>query len=204
MEIIMTETTRPITLVGQAAPEFKAQAVSNGEIKEVSLSDFDGKWKVLFFYPLDFTFVCPTEITAFSDKIQMFKDMNCEVIGCSVDSQFSHLAWTQQPRNKGGLGEINYPILADITKNIARDYGVLMNESVAFRGTFIIDNNNVVQHCSINNLSVGRNVEEIARLVEGYQYTATHGEVCPAGWHKGENTMKPDPKGSQEYFNKLD
>lgn len=199
----MTEKVYPTTLVGKQAPDFKGNAVVNGAIKEISLSDFNGKWKVLFFYPLDFTFVCPTEITAFSDKINMFKDMNCEVIGCSVDSEFSHLAWTQQPRNKGGLGEINYPLLADLTKEVARSYGVLMDEAVAFRGTFIIDDNNVVQHCSINNLSVGRNVEEIARLVEGYQYTAKHGEVCPAGWNKGGDTMKADPKGSQEYFNKL-
>lgn len=198
-----TETVYPTTLVGKEAPEFKGQAVVNGDIKEISLSDFKGKWKVLFFYPLDFTFVCPTEITSFSDKVQMFKDMNCEVIGCSVDSQFSHLAWTKQPRNDGGLGEINYPLLADITKNISRSYGVLMDDAVAFRGTFVIDDNNIVQHCSINNLSVGRNVEEIARLVEGYQYTAKHGEVCPAGWNKGSDTMKPDPKGSKEYFNKL-
>ncbi|WP_127714670.1 peroxiredoxin [Halobacteriovorax sp. HLS] len=198
-----TETVYPTTLVGKSAPEFKGNAVVNGEIKEIALSDYKGKWKVLFFYPLDFTFVCPTEITAFSDKIKMFKDMNCEVIGCSVDSEFSHLAWTQQPRNKGGLGEIAYPLLADLTKEVARSYGVLMDDAVAFRGTFIIDDNNIVQQCSINNLSVGRNVEEIARLVEGYQYTAKHGEVCPAGWNKGADTMKPDPTGSQEYFNKL-
>ena len=198
-----TETVYPTSLVGKEAPEFKGQAVVNGEIKEIALSDFKGKWKVLFFYPLDFTFVCPTEITAFSDKVQMFKDLNCEVIGCSVDSEFSHLAWTQQPRNKGGLGEINYPLLSDLTKEVARSYGVLMDDAVAFRGTFIIDDNNIVQQCSINNLSVGRNVEEVARLVEGYQYTAQHGEVCPAGWNKGADTMKPDPTGSQEYFTKL-
>lgn len=199
----MTEKVYPTTLVGKQAPDFKGNAVVNGQIKEISLSDFNGKWKVLFFYPLDFTFVCPTEITAFSDKISMFKNLNCEVIGCSVDSEFSHLAWTQQPRNKGGLGEIAYPLLADLTKEVARSYGVLMDDAVAFRGTFIIDDNNVVQQCSINNLSVGRNVEEVARLVEGYQYTAKHGEVCPAGWNKGDSTMKPDPKGSQEFFNKL-
>lgn len=199
----MNETVYPTSLVGKNAPEFTGQAVINGEIREISLSDYKGKWKVLFFYPLDFTFVCPTEITAFSDQIQKFRDLNCEVIACSVDSQFSHLAWTKQPRNKGGLGEIAFPLLADLSKNIARNYGVLMNESVAFRGTFIIDDNNLVQQCSINNLSVGRNVEEVLRLVEGYQYTAKHGEVCPAGWSKGSDTMKPDPKGSQEYFKKL-
>lgn len=200
----MTEqTTHPTSVVGGKAPDFKANAVENGDIKEVSLSDYSGKWKVLFFYPLDFTFVCPTEITAFSDHIDQFEKLNCQVLGCSVDSEHSHLAWTKIPRTDGGLGEIKYPLLADITKNIARDYGVLMNESVAFRGTFIIDDQNVVQHASINNLSVGRNVEEVARLVEAYQHTAKVGEVCPAGWEAGKDTMKPDPKGSKEYFNKL-
>ena len=198
-----TETQRPWTLVGQKAPEFKGNAVVNGDIKEISLKDFKGKWKFLFFYPLDFTFVCPTEITSFSDSIQKFKDMNCEVIGCSVDSEFSHLAWTQKPRNEGGLGEISYPLLADLTKQVARDYGCLLEDGVAFRATYIIDDNDTVQHMSINNLSVGRNVDEVLRLVDGYQYTAKHGEVCPAGWTKGADTMKPDPKGSQEYFNKL-
>lgn len=200
----MTETVYPISLVSKAAPEFKGNAVVNGEIKEISLLDYKGKWKVLFFYPLDFTFVCPTEITAFSDKIQLFKDLNCEVIACSVDSAFSHLAWTKQSRTEGGLGDINFPILEDLTKDIARSYGALMpSNDVAFRATYIIDDNNIVQHVSINNLSVGRNVEEVARLVDGYQFTAKHGEVCPAGWTKGADTMKPDPKGSQEYFNKL-
>lgn len=200
----MTQETSPNRLIGNTAPDFKANALVNGEIKEgVSLSDFNGKWKVLYFYPLDFTFVCPTEITAFDDNLDKFKEVNCEVIGCSVDSEFSHLAWSQKSRDEGGIGQIRYPILADITKQIARDYGVLLDESVALRGTFILDDKNVVQHCSINNLSVGRNVQEILRLVEGYQYTAKNGEVCPANWNKGGDTMKPDPKGSKEYFSKL-
>ena len=199
-----TETTCPSTLVGKQAPEFNAQAVVNGDIKEVSLSDYKGKWKVLFFYPLDFTFVCPTEITAFSDNIEKFRKLGCEVIGCSVDSEHSHLAWTKMSRNEGGIGKINYPILSDITKDISRDYGVLMDEAVALRGTFIIDENDVVQHCSMNNMPVGRNVEEVYRLVEGYQYVQQHsGEVCPAGWTSGASTMKEDPEGSKEYFNKL-
>lgn len=198
-----TENVRPWSLVGKTAPDFKGSAVVNGDIKEISLDTYKGKWKVLFFYPLDFTFVCPTEITAFSDQIESFKKLNCEVIGCSVDSEFSHLKWTQTPRKEGGLGEIAFPLLADLTKNIARDYGCLMDDAVSFRATYVIDDNNIVQHMGINNLSVGRNVEDIARLVEGYQYTAKHGEVCPAGWTNGSDTMKPDPKGSQEYFNKL-
>jgi alkyl hydroperoxide reductase subunit AhpC len=198
------ENTNPVRLVGNKAPAFKATALINGDFKDLSLADLKGKWKVLFFYPLDFTFVCPTEIIAFSEAVDKFKAINCEIVGCSVDSQFSHLAWTQLPRNKGGLGEIKYPLLADLTKKIAADYGVLVEDGgVALRGTFIIDDNDVIQQATINNLSVGRNVDELLRLVEGYQYTAKHGEVCPAGWNKGGATMKPDPKGSQEYFGKV-
>lgn len=191
-------------LVGKTAPDFQADAVINGEIKKISLhKDFAGKWKVLYFYPLDFTFVCPTEITAFEDNLAKFKELNCEVIGCSVDSAFSHLAWTQLERNKGGLGKMQHPLAADITKNIARSYDVLADDAVALRGVFVIDDKNVIQTCTVNNLSVGRNVDEVLRTVEAYQYTAKHGEVCPAGWTKGKATMKPDPKGSQEYFSKL-
>jgi len=188
-------------LVGTIAPDFTADAVINGEIKSINLhKDFQGKWKVLYFYPLDFTFVCPTEITAFEDNLSKFKELNCEVIACSVDSAFSHLAWTQQERNKGGLGKTVHPLVADLTKNIARSYQVLAGDAVALRGVFVIDDKNVIQTSTINNLSVGRNVEEVLRTVEAYQYTAMHGEVCPAGWTKGKATMKPDPKGSQEYF----
>lgn len=189
-------------LVGNPAPYFKAEALVNGEKKEISMDDYKGKWKILFFYPLDFTFVCPTEITAFSDANDKFNKMNAQVIACSVDSFFSHLAWTKQPRKDGGLGEVNFPIIADITKQIARDYEVLVNESVALRGLFIIDNNDVIQHATINNLSVGRNVNEALRLVEAYQYTAKHGEVCPANWNSGDDSMKPDTKGSKEWFSK--
>lgn len=189
-------------LVGNTAPDFSADALVNGEFKNVSLSDFKGKWKVLFFYPLDFTFVCPTELVAYSDAAEKFKAANCELIACSVDSKFSHLAWTQQDRKEGGLGKINYPILSDINKQISRDYEVLVNETVALRGLFIIDDNDVIQHSTINNLSVGRNVDETLRLVEAYQYTAKHGEVCPAGWNKGDDSMKPDPTGSKEWFGK--
>ncbi|MCB9062698.1 MAG: peroxiredoxin [Halobacteriovoraceae bacterium] len=199
----MSETTTPTRIVGKTAPNFQTNAVVNGEIKPVSLNDFNGKWKVLFFYPLDFTFVCPTEIIAYSEAVSKFKELNCEVIACSIDSAFSHLAWTQQDRKTGGIGEINFPILADVTKKISSDYGVLIEEAgIALRGLFIIDDKNVIQHSTINNLSVGRNVDETLRLLEAYQFTAKHGEVCPAGWTKGSATMKPDPKGSQEYFSK--
>lgn len=190
-------------LVGKQAPYFKANALYNGTQKEVSLDDFNGKWKVLFFYPLDFTFVCPTEITAFSDAANKFKELNCELIACSVDSFFSHLAWTKQSRNEGGLGEVNFPILSDINKTVSNDYGVLIeDEGISLRGLFLIDDNNIIQHSTINNLSVGRNVEEILRLLEAYQFSAKHGEVCPAGWNKGDDSMKPDPNGSKEWFSK--
>jgi alkyl hydroperoxide reductase subunit AhpC len=204
MELCMTTENTPTRLVGNTAPNFSGEAVVGDGFKTVSLDDYKGKWKVLFFYPLDFTFVCPTEITAFSDSVEKFRELNCEVIGVSVDSHFSHLAWTKQARNEGGLGAIDFPLLSDLNKTISSDYGVLMEDAgIALRGLFLIDNNNVVQHSTINNLSVGRNVEEVIRLVEGFQYTADHGEVCPAGWQKGAATMKPDPKGSQEYFKTL-
>lgn len=190
-------------LVGKTAPDFSAEAVVGGEFKTISLSNYQGKWKVLFFYPLDFTFVCPTEITAFSDAANKFREINCELITCSVDSKFSHLAWTKMARNEGGLGSINFPILADLSKKIARDYEVLIEEAgVALRGLFIIDDKNVIQHATINNLSVGRNVNETLRLVEAYQYTAKNGEVCPAGWNKGDEGMKPNPDGSKTWFKK--
>jgi len=196
-----TENTSPLQLVGNTAPDFEADAVLNGEFTQVTLSKIKG-WKVLFFYPLDFTFVCPTEITAFSDKIVRFTTSDCTVIGCSVDSKFSHLAWTKIDRKEGGLGEIKYPLVSDITKDIARSYGVLLNDAVALRGLFVIDDNNIVQHATINNLGVGRNIDEAIRLVKAFQYTAKHGEVCPMGWNEGDDSMKPDPSGSQEYFSK--
>lgn len=199
----MNNETNPARLVGNKAPTFAADAVVNGEFKKIGLDDFKGKWKVLFFYPLDFTFVCPTEIVAFNDYVKKFKELNTEVIAVSTDSKFSHLAWVKQPRNEGGLGHIEFPLLADFTKKISKDYGVLIEEAgVALRGLFVIDDKDVIQHSTINNLGVGRNVDEIIRLVEAFQYVASHGEVCPANWKKGGDTMKPDPKGSQDWFKK--
>lgn len=189
-------------LVGNPAPDFKSNALVNGEFKEIGLNDFKGKWKILFFYPLDFTFVCPTEIIAFSDAAPKFKEKNCEIIACSVDSVFSHLAWSQQSRSDGGIGEVNFPILSDLNKTIAQSYEVLTEGGVALRGLFLIDDKNIIQHATINNLSVGRNVEEALRLLKGYQYTAEKGEVCPANWEEGADTMKPDPKGSKAWFKK--
>jgi alkyl hydroperoxide reductase subunit AhpC len=189
-------------LVGNKAPYFEEAALVNGQKKTVSINDYKNKWKILFFYPLDFTFVCPTEIVAFSDAAEKFKANNCELIACSVDSYFSHLAWTKQPRSEGGLGEINFPIIADLNKNVARSYEVLTDAGIALRGLFLIDDKDVIQHATINNLSVGRNVDEALRLLDAYQYTAKHGEVCPANWSKGKDSMKPDPTGSKTWFKK--
>ncbi|HOA74190.1 MAG TPA: peroxiredoxin, partial [Phycisphaerae bacterium] len=162
-----------------------------------------GKYVVLFFYPLDFTFVCPTEIIAFSDRIDEFEKLGAKVVGVSVDSQYSHLAWKNTPRNKGGLGEIKYPLLADVLKEAAFNYNVLLENGVAARGIFIIDDKGILQTYTVNNLSVGRSVDETLRLIQAYQYVAKHGEVCPANWKPGDKTMKADPTGSQEYFSQV-
>eukprot|EP01001_Neometanema_parovale_P011064 NODE_7302_length_776_cov_349.079632_g7061_i0.p2 GENE.NODE_7302_length_776_cov_349.079632_g7061_i0~~NODE_7302_length_776_cov_349.079632_g7061_i0.p2 ORF type:complete len:196 (+),score=60.86 NODE_7302_length_776_cov_349.079632_g7061_i0:82-669(+) len=189
--------------VQKKAPHFKATAVVNGEFKEVSLDDYKGKYLVLFFYPLDFTFVCPTEIIAFSEAAAQFEELGCAVVGCSVDSHFSHLAWINQPRKQGGLGGMKIPLLSDLTKQISKDYGVLVEDgSVALRGLFIIDGNQTLRQITINDLPVGRSVDETLRLVKAFQFTDKHGEVCPAGWQPGKDTIKPNPKDSQEYFGK--
>ncbi|KAM6266172.1 thioredoxin-dependent peroxide reductase, mitochondrial [Porphyrio hochstetteri] len=190
--------------VTQHAPFFKGTAVVNGEFKELSLDDFKGKYLVLFFYPLDFTFVCPTEIVAFSNKANEFRDVNCDVVAVSVDSHFCHLAWINTPRKSGGLGKMNIPVLSDLTKQISRDYGVLLEgPGIALRGLFIIDPNGIIKHLSINDLPVGRSVEETLRLVKAFQYVETHGEVCPANWTPDSPTIKPSPEGSKEYFEKV-
>uniref|UniRef100_UPI0037E752B7 thioredoxin-dependent peroxide reductase, mitochondrial n=1 Tax=Semicossyphus pulcher TaxID=241346 RepID=UPI0037E752B7 len=199
-----TCTSKWVPAVTQPAPAFKATAVHNGEFKEMSLADFKGKYLVLFFYPLDFTFVCPTEIISFSDKASEFHDVNCEVVGVSVDSHFTHLAWINTPRKTGGLGNIHIPLLSDLNKQISRDYGVLLEgPGIALRGLFIIDPNGVVKHMSVNDLPVGRCVEETLRLVKAFQFVETHGEVCPASWTPESPTIKPTPEGSKEYFEKV-
>ena len=194
----MTTTLR----VGQKAPDFTATAVVDQEFKEISLSQYRGKYVVLFFYPLDFTFVCPTEITAFSDRYADFTSRNTEVLGVSVDSQFSHLAWIQTDRKQGGLGDIAYPLVADLKKEIARAYNVLdEEEGVALRGLFLIDPEGNVQHAKINNLPVGRNVEETLRILQAFQHVQSNpDEVCPANWTPGERTMNPDPVKSKDFF----
>jgi peroxiredoxin (alkyl hydroperoxide reductase subunit C) len=205
----MSENCFPSVQVGSPAPVFKGTAVVGSAFVEVryenatlTLGDetFKDRYVVLFFYPLDFTFVCPTEIIAFSDRIDAFERIGTKVIGISVDSQYTHRAWKNTPRTEGGLGEIRYPLLADMTKDIARRYGVLLDTGVAARGLFIIDDKGILQSYTVNNLGVGRNVDEVLRLVQACQYVAQHGEVCPANWHPGEKTMKPDPDGARAYF----
>ncbi|ORX58730.1 peroxiredoxin-2 [Hesseltinella vesiculosa] len=187
--------------VQQPAPQWTGPAVVDGEFKQISLSDYRGKYVVFFWYPMDFTFVCPTEIIAFSDRIKEFQDIDTVVIGASCDSEFSHLAWTQQSRKQGGLGDIKYPLLADKTKKIARDYGVLLEEAgVTLRGLFIIDPKGVVRQITINDLPVGRNVDEVLRLVKAFKFTDEHGEVCPSSWTPGDKTIKPSVKDSKQYF----
>lgn len=196
--------TAAAPLVGFPAPDFKAQAVYDQEFMEVSLSKYKGKYVVLFFYPLDFTFVCPTEITAFSDRHKEFSDINTQVLGVSVDSHFSHLAWIQTDRKEGGLGDLNYPLVSDLKKEIAESYGVLSPDGVALRGLYIIDKEGVIQHSTINNLSFGRSVDETKRVLQAIQYVQENpDEVCPAGWTPGSKTMKPNPNESKEYFSKL-
>jgi alkyl hydroperoxide reductase subunit AhpC len=187
--------------VTKPAPDFTADAVVNGEFKKVSLKDYRGKYVVLFFYPLDFTFVCPTEIIAFSDMAKEFEKRGAQVLGVSVDSKYSHLAWTQTPRKEGGLGQINYPIISDLNKSIAREYGVLLDEAgVALRGLFLIDKDGVLRHMIVNDLPLGRSVDEALRMLDALQHFEKHGEVCPANWKPGEQAMKPDPVGSKKYF----
>ena len=189
------------TLVQKNAPNFKAQALVGDKFKEISLADYKGKWVCLFFYPLDFTFVCPTEITAFDDAYKNFKEAGCEIVGCSVDSHFTHLAWAKTPRKEGGIGKLQYPLLADITKSIARDYGVLTADgSVALRGLFIINPEGKVNYSVVHDLGVGRNVEETLRIVKAFQEVQKTGEVCPANWTPGKKTMKPDTDKSKEWF----
>jgi alkyl hydroperoxide reductase subunit AhpC len=188
-------------LVAKEAPDFKAQAVMpNGAFQEVSLSDYRGKYVVLFFYPLDFTFVCPTEIIAFSDAAADFEKLGVQLLGCSVDSHFSHLAWRERPRKQGGLGDIAYPLIADLDKKIAQAYDVLLPAGIALRGLFLIDKSGVVRHQVVNDLPLGRSVAETLRMVKALQFFEKNGEVCPANWDEGKASMKADPKGSQEFF----
>ncbi|XP_037051146.1 peroxiredoxin 1-like [Bradysia coprophila] len=183
------------------APGFAGTAVVDGQFKTIDLKDYAGQYVVLFFYPLDFTFVCPTEIIAYSDRAAEFASIGCQLIGCSTDSHFTHLAWINTDRKNGGLGKLNYPLLADKNMNIARNYGVLNEETgIPFRGLFIIDKEQNLRQITVNDLPVGRSVDETLRLVQAFQYTDVHGEVCPANWRPGSKTMIPDPEKSKAYF----
>ena len=193
----------PLPLVQQQAPDFSATAVINGEFQPITLSQYRGKWVILFFYPLDFTFVCPTEIIAFSDRHSDFAALDCQLLTASVDSEYSHLAWVNTPRDNGGLGQINIPIIADITKSISAAYGVLLPQAgVALRGLFIIDPKGVVRQSTVNDLPIGRSVDETLRLLKALQFVEKHGEVCPADWKEGGETMVASPEGSKTYFKK--
>jgi peroxiredoxin (alkyl hydroperoxide reductase subunit C) len=188
-------------LVQKPAPDFQAKAVlPDGSFKEIKLSDYRGKYVVLFFYPLDFTFVCPTEIIAFSDAVREFEQRNVQLLGVSIDSHYSHLAWRNTPRTAGGIGKIDYPLVADLSKTIAESYGVLLPAGIALRGLFLIDKDGIVRYEVVNDLPLGRSVEETLRMIDALQYTESHGEVCPANWIKGARTIKPTPKDSQEFF----
>ncbi len=192
------------TLVTQQAPDFTADAVlPDNSFGQITLSALKGKYVVLFFYPLDFTFVCPSEILAFNKKLNEFKNRNCEVVGVSVDSKFTHLAWKNTKLEDGGIGDIQYPLVSDLNKNIARSYGILFNDAVALRGLFLIDTKGVVRHSVINDLPLGRSVDEAIRMVTALQFVETHGDqVCPANWKEGEEAMKPTADGVATYLAK--
>ena len=192
------------TLVTRQAPDFTATAVmgDNSFKEDFKLSDFQGKYVILFFYPLDFTFVCPSEIIAFDKALAKFQEKNCEVIGVSIDSQFSHWAWKNTPVNDGGIGNIQYPLVADLDKKISRQYGVLLDIGVALRGTFLIDKEGVVRHAVINDLPLGRSIDEAMRMVDALEFHESHGDVCPANWKEGEEAMTPTAEGVADYLAK--
>ena len=190
--------------VGHPAPDFTATAVYDQEFKLIRLTDYIGKYVVLFFYPLDFTFVCPTEITAFSDSYSRFSEINAEILGVSVDSEYAHLAWIQTERDNGGLGDLSYPLISDLTKSISNSYNVLTEDGKALRGLFIIDKEGIIQYSVVNNLDFGRSIEETLRTLYAIQYVQSNpDEVCPANWRPGDSTMTADPIKSKEYFKSI-
>jgi len=193
-----------VVQVQKPAPDFTATAVMPNDTfnEKFQLSDYKGNYVLLFFYPLDFTFVCPSEILAFDKRLDEFKSRSCEVIGVSVDSHFTHWAWRNTPVEKGGIGKIRYPLVSDLTKKISKDYGVLINDAVALRGLFIMDKELIVRHILINDLPIGRSVDEALRVLDAIQYHEEHGDVCPANWKKGQEAMKPNFKGVADYLSK--
>ncbi len=189
------------SLVQRLAPEFEAHAVMpDGSFHQLQLADYRGKCVLLFFYPLDFTFVCPTEIISFSDRIAEFEQRGVQVLGVSVDSHYSHLAWRNTPRQEGGIGPIGYPLISDLNKRISNSFGILLPDGVALRGLFLIDREGIVRHQLVNDLPLGRSIDEALRIVDAWQFYEQHGEVCPANWHRGEETIKPNPSDSREFF----
>jgi peroxiredoxin (alkyl hydroperoxide reductase subunit C) len=191
-------------LVTKQAPDFTATAVmpDNSMKPDFKLSDYRGKYVILFFYPLDFTFVCPSEILAFDKALAAFKAKNCEIIGVSIDSQFSHWAWKNTPVKQGGIGDIQYPLVADLDKSISRQYGVLLDAGIALRGSFLIDREGTVRHAVVNDLPLGRNIDEALRMVDALQFHEQHGDVCPANWTEGKEAMTPTAAGVAEYLTK--
>ena len=189
-------------LIGKAAPHFKAKAVAGGKIIDgFSLDDFLGKYLIFFFYPLDFTFVCPTELHAFQEKLSEFQKRGAQVVGCSVDSWYTHAAWIAQPKKNGGIEGVEYPIVSDLNKSIAKSYHVLKeDEGIAYRGQFLIDKKGIIRHQLVNDLPLGRSVDEVLRLLDALIFTEKHGEVCPANWTSGARSMKPDQQGLNDYF----
>ncbi|MGE5516176.1 MAG: peroxiredoxin [Bacteroidota bacterium] len=199
----MTDAINCVSLVTQAAPDFTAPAVMpNNEINpEFNLKSYlAGSYGLVFFYPLDFTFVCPSEILAHDHRLKALAEKGVKVVAVSVDSHFTHLAWKNTPVDKGGLGNVQFPMVADLTKSIARSYGVLINDAVALRGSFLIDKSGTVQVAHVNNLPLGRNVDEMLRLADALQFHEEHGEVCPAGWQKGKAGMQASPEGVAKYL----
>jgi peroxiredoxin (alkyl hydroperoxide reductase subunit C) len=190
-------------LVTKEAPEFEAEAVmANNSFDKISLKSLRGKYVLMFFYPLDFTFVCPSEILAFNHRVDALQKRNCELLGISVDSVYTHLAWKNTPVNQGGIGNIRFPLISDLAKKISRDYGVLLEDGVSLRGLFLIDKEGIVRHQLINDLPLGRDVDEAIRIVDALQFTEEHGDVCPANWRPGDDAMKPSPAGVAEYLTK--
>ena len=189
------------SMVTREAPDFTAQAVMGDDgFEELKLSSYRGKYVILFFYPLDFTFVCPSEIIAFNDQLAKFKEKDAEVIGVSVDSHYTHLAWKKTPREEGGIGQIDYPLVSDLDKSISRAYGVLADEAVALRGLYLIDKEGIVRHALVNDLGLGRSVDEAFRMLTALEFTEQHGEVCPANWTEGDDAMVATPEGVAEYL----
>ncbi len=189
-------------LVTNVAPDFTAIAVmpDNTFNEEFSLSALRGKYVLLFFYPLDFTFVCPSEIIAFDKAVDAFKEKNCDVVGVSIDSHFSHLAWKNTAINDGGIGNVQFPLVADLDKSISKNYGVLLDMGIALRGLYLIDKEGVIRHQVVNDLPLGRNVDEALRMLDALQFTEEHGDVCPANWNKGDDAMEPTAEGVAKYL----